>query len=94
MIIRSFKYENIWEQHMKLHAHAFAQKSIDDDHDDGKISTIRADQRIVTDSWADIYWTNNQTCTDSPFFRFMIHQDSFDSNWIQLFIDSFITEIL
>ena len=55
MIIRSFKYENIWEQHMKLHAHAFAQKSIDDDHDDGKISTIRADQRIVTDSWADIY---------------------------------------
>ena len=35
-----------------------------------------------------------QTCTDSPFFGFTIHHDSFDSDWIQLFIDSFITEIL
>ena len=35
-----------------------------------------------------------QTLTDSHFFRFTIHHDSYYSNWIQLFIDSFITKIL
>ena len=52
----------------------------------------------VTDEymWRNLYIYTSilQTCTDSPFFRFTILHDSFDSNWIQLFIESFITEIL
>ena len=47
-----------------------------------------------TNAREDRFMHNMQTCTDSHFFRFTTHHDSYDSNWIQLFIDSFITEIL
>ena len=35
-----------------------------------------------------------QTCTDSHFFKFPYHHDSFDWYWIQFFDDSFTTKIL
>ena len=38
--------------------------------------------------------STGQTCTDSHFFRFPIHHDSFDWYWIQLFDDSFTNKIL